>query len=209
MITDEVPDSGFAIYSKESGFVAMTLDTMSDEELVTRSKAGDQNAFSTLFLRYKIEVYSCVKTMVQNDVVTEDLWHDAYPKAWGHIQDLKEPSRFKFWLLTIAKRLAFDWLRKDGGIQTSPWEESGSPSDPIDHKTDAQVMIESVIARELVISIQAQMEPVYREILISTARGFSPAEIATKLGYKEGTITTYLSLARKQFRELYHKMNEN
>jgi RNA polymerase sigma-70 factor (ECF subfamily) len=146
--------------------------------------------------------------VVRNDAIAKDLWQDTYLKAWRHIQDLKEPSRFKPWLLTIAKRLAFDRRRKDDRERTSSLEEIRSTSDPIDYEADPQVMIESPTDADRIISALAQMEPIHRDILLLHAKGFSRAEIAQKLGYKESTVTTYLSLARKQFRQLYHGMDK-
>lgn len=189
-------------------FVLNYFDETPDKELIIRSKAGDQEAFGIVFLRYKVEVYTCLINVVQNDDIAEDLWQDTYVKAWRHIRDLKEPSRFKSWLLTIAKRLAFDWRRKEERERFSPLEESRSTSDPIDYEADPQVMIESARDADRVVSVLAQMEPVHREILLLNTRGFSRAEIAQKLGYKEGTVTTYLSLARKQFRQLYRIMDK-
>jgi len=208
-VTRSISDSLLCSWYKvKVVFVLNYFNETPDEELVIRSKAGDQNAFGIVFLRSKVEVYACIVNVVQNDEVAKDLWQDTYVKAWRHIQDLKDPSRFKFWLLTIAKHLAFDWRRKEDRERFSPLEESRSTSDPIDYEADPQVMIESARDADRVVSVLAQMEPVHRAILLLNANGFSRAEIAQKLGYKEGTVTTYLSLARKQFRQLYRIMDK-
>src|SRR5213078_575563 len=43
-----------------------------------------------------------------------------------------------------------------------------------------------------------------RDVLLLSASGYSRAEIAQQLGYKERTVKTYLHKAQKQFRDIYH-----
>ncbi len=176
-----------------------------DDVLVMCAKTGDQDAFAILFLRYKGEIYACLMQIVRSDETAKDLWQDTYVKAWSHIQKLNEPSRFKAWLLTIARHLAVDRLRKDRYERTSSLEENGGPCDPTNCDADLTVVVETDFVR----SILAKMEPVLREVLILSATGYSRAEIAHQLGYKESTITTYLSKARERFRQLYRIMGNN
>ena len=183
-----------------------TLDDLPDEELVRRSQARDQGAFVAVFLRYKTDIYVCLRNVIMNDAIAEDLWQDTYIKAWRHIRDLREPSRFKAWVLTIARRLAFDRRKKDDRERCSPLGESGSTSDPIDYEADPQVMVE--LDMERFVAALAQMDPVHREMLLLDVRGFSRAEIAQMLGYKEGTVVTYLSHARRQFRVFYYMLGK-
>ena len=179
-------------------------DNRSDEALVTHAKYGNQDAFGVLFLRYKGEIYAYLIKVVHDDEIARDLWQDTYVKAWRYVQDLKEPSRFKGWLLTIARRLALDWLREKSYEKTDPLEESPEGTyDPVDRRTDPEVTIE----RDYVRFILAEMDPIHRDVLLLNADGYSRTEIAQRLGYKESTVTTYLSSARKQFRQLYQAMS--
>jgi RNA polymerase sigma-70 factor (ECF subfamily) len=181
-------------------------DKLSDDQddvLVMRAKDGDQDAFSTLFLRYKGEVYICLIQVVRNDEVVKDLLQDTYVKAWGHIRTLIKPSRFKTWLLVIARNLGFDWLRRTLREKTGSLEGQMSTSDAVNEKTGP----EGVVETDYVLYVLAEMEPVLRDVLLLSAAGYSRAEIARQLGYKESTIRTYQSKARKQLRELYRMMD--
>lgn len=171
---------------------------MNDEDLVRRAQTGDQHTFGILFLLYKEEVYACLMQVVWNDEVVKDLWHDTYLKAWSNIQSLNEPARFRAWLITIARNLAFDWLRK------VRHERFGTSED--NEKIDDSANPEVVIERDYVRSVLAEMEPALREVLLLSISGYSRAEIAQMLGYKESTVINYLPKARKQFRQLYHTM---
>src|SRR5947207_6384998 len=98
------------------------LSADQDDELVMRAKDGDQDAFGTLFLRYRGEVYKSLMQVVRNDEVVKDLLQDTYVKAWSHIRSLINPSRFKAWLLVIARNLGFDWLRRHRREKTGSLE---------------------------------------------------------------------------------------
>jgi RNA polymerase sigma factor (sigma-70 family) len=171
-----------------------------DEVLAMYAKGGDRDAFTTLFLRYKGEIYLCLMQVAHSDKVAEDLWQDTYVKALSRIQSLREPSRFKPWVLMIAKRLALDWLRQNKREKTISLEaEDGNTSNLIDVNADPQLMVEE----DSVQSILAEMNPVYRNVLLLRADGYSRSEIAQQLRLTESTVTTYLSRAREQFRQRY------
>jgi RNA polymerase sigma factor (sigma-70 family) len=105
----------------------------------------------------------------------------------------------------MARNLAIDWLRRNLRRRTVLLGENRIAFDPIDEDADPQVVIE----REYVRSVLARIEPpVLRDVLVLyTIRGYSRAEIAHLLGYAEGTVTTYLSQARKQFWRLHRMMD--
>ncbi len=173
----------------------MSDDT--DAGLVTRAKAGDQEAFARLFLYYRLEIYGCLMKVVRSDEIAKDLFQDTYLKAWNNIQRLRDPSKFKRWLLTIARNLAFDQLRRYPPERVCSLEENGSTLDSTN----------DVIQRERALYILAMMKPVYREILLLDAQGYSRDEIANMLGYKAGTVRVYLPQARQQARQYRHMMD--
>lgn len=181
------------------------MSATKDDVLVMRAKKEDQDAFCTLFLRYREDIYRSLVQVVHNDEVVKDLLHDTYVKAWRHIASLNEPSSCKSWLIVIARNLAIDWLRQNPPRRTILLEGNGSAFNLIDENADSQIVVE----KEYVRSVLAQIEPpVLRNVLILHTFGYSRAEIAHLLGYAEGTITTYLSQARKQFWQLYKMMDQ-
>jgi RNA polymerase sigma-70 factor, ECF subfamily len=175
------------------------MQDKSDTELVMRAKAGDQEAYATLFLRYKVGVYNCLMKIVSNNSeVAQDLFQDTYLKAWENIQGLREPAKFGGWLLTLARNLAFDHRRKNPPERASPLEKSkGTSDDPSNTVIDAVSIVD----------VLKNIEPAtYREILILDAQGYSLAQIASELGYKESTVRIYMSKARRKARQLYHHL---
>ena len=61
--------------------------------------------------------------------------------------------------------------------------------------------------RELINLAMARLSPKLRLcLLLYTLNGFSPSETARAVGIKEASVGTYISLARKQFRLIYHHL---
>jgi RNA polymerase sigma-70 factor (ECF subfamily) len=174
----------------------------SDQALVMRAKGGDRDAFTAIFMSYRGEIYKCLMSVVRNDKVAEDLFQDTYVKALSNIQGLREPSRFRPWVLMIAKRLALDWHRQNLGGRTVSLEGEHT-SDLIDENADPQLVVE----KDSVQSILTEMDPVYQNVLLLRADGYSRAEIARLLKLSVSTVTTYQSRARKQFLQRYHAMS--
>jgi hypothetical protein len=96
---------------------------------------------------------------------------------------------------TLSPPVSFK--RKGRRKRTVPLREEGSK--PALPRTDAEIVPEA----DCVQSVLAEMEPVLREVFLLSAASYSLAEITHLLGYEEGTVTTYLAKARKQFRRLY------
>ena len=170
-----------------------------DEALVKLAQAkGDQEAYAALFLRHREVTYPCIMSVVHNDEVAKDLFQSTYIKGWLKIQTLKDPSRFKPWLLMIARNLAYDWLRQNSSKKFLTLEEI--------EVTDDTNPFEVVANTDEARYILAHMDPILRDVLLLNAQGYSRAEIARQLGFKEGTITTYLSQARTQFQQFRCKV---
>ena len=172
-------------------------DDMSDTELVMRAKVGDQEAFAALFLRHKVRIYHCLLKVVANEEVARDLFQDTYIKAWNHIQDLRETPKFRAWLLTLTRNLAFDYIRKNPPQRASPLEKYPGMSDDPAH---------GVTERDYILFILKKVKPaVYRDILILDAQGCPQADIARRLSLKESSVRIYMSKAREQARQLYRR----
>ncbi len=68
---------------------------------------------------------------------------------------------------------------------------------------------EEIIAqRELAQLALAEISPHFRECLILQLVGFSLSEVAELVGINEASVRTYVSSARRQFREAYSRLEQ-
>ncbi len=83
-----------------------------DAELIQRTLAGDDNAFSELVEKYQKQVHALAWRKVGDFHIAEDITQDTFLKAYQRLHTLKEPHRFAGWLYVIATRRCLAWFRK-------------------------------------------------------------------------------------------------
>src|SRR5882672_7483624 len=97
------------------------LDKDSDATLVTAIKRGDTIAFEKLVVRYKLRMFAVAKRITKNREDAEDVVQESFHKAFRHLSNFQEKSRFSTWMTRIAMNEAFMLLRRRRGIlETMP-----------------------------------------------------------------------------------------
>lgn len=61
---------------------------------------------------YRYQLYVAAYTILKNEADAQDAVCSAVLKAWEHLEQLREPRRFKAWLITITKNEAFQLKQK-------------------------------------------------------------------------------------------------
>lgn len=69
-------------------------------------------AFQHLYNKYSKLVYLCILTIVGDRRDAEELTDDTFIKVFNNRKRLIEQKNIKYYILTIAKNLAIDFLRK-------------------------------------------------------------------------------------------------
>ncbi|MBK3518614.1 RNA polymerase sigma factor [Carboxylicivirga marina] len=89
------------------------MESLSDEILVEKSRAGNQQAFAVLLERHTDYCYSIVYRMINVKAEAEDIVQDAFVTVWQKIRSFdSQKAKFTTWLYSIATRMAIDALRK-------------------------------------------------------------------------------------------------
>lgn len=84
-------------------------DLAEDLDLVLRSARGDQGAFALIYARHQTLVFQVASRLLLNPADGADLTQEAFLKAWEQIPTLREPERFRSWLLRIVVNTALNW----------------------------------------------------------------------------------------------------
>ena len=92
----------------------MSMQLLSDNELVKLYMNGNEESLSILVKRHKRRVFSYIYLITRNKALTEDIFQETFFKV---IQTLKkqqyiEEGKFLPWILRIAKNLIIDHFRK-------------------------------------------------------------------------------------------------
>ena len=81
-------------------------------EALDRAKAGDINAFQTLFAEFQNPLKSYLYRLVTDRNDVDDLTHDAFIRAFDKLSTFNQESSLKTWVFKIATNLAYDYLRR-------------------------------------------------------------------------------------------------
>ena len=111
----------------------------SDNTLIFRAQAGDEQAFADLMRAYHPFVYAIVMEIVNNPQDAEEVVQDTFVNAYRGLTQYQEMAKFKNWLAEIARNRARSWLRKQR-IDTIPIEEVSKPTPGTQDLPDDQLI---------------------------------------------------------------------
>ena len=80
---------------------------------------GQEDAIGKVYDEYKNLMYFIIASYISLPEDCEDVLSEAFIKAIEHRADLKDPSKIKAFLSTIARNTALDFLKKNREIPSS------------------------------------------------------------------------------------------
>jgi RNA polymerase sigma-70 factor, ECF subfamily len=189
----------FTVFSINSG-PGSSLDAL--ENLLTRAKSGEEEAFGELYDLYFKKIYKFIYYRVSHKEVAEDLAEDVFVKAHTKLSSLSENNSFEGWLYQIARNLVIDYYReKKSTIALEEIENTleyeTNIVDIVSLKEQQKVLIK--LLKELTSDQQAVIKLKFFEDLDNP-------EIATLLGKEEGAVRVIQHRAIARLQELIHKL---
>ena len=87
-------------------------ESLEDNDLVTRTLAGDTRSYEELVRRYERLVGRVLYPYARRETSAEDLVQETFLRAYDRLETFNPEYRFKTWLLAIANNLGVDTLRR-------------------------------------------------------------------------------------------------
>lgn len=156
--------------------------------LVLRAKAGDNDAFGTLYDRYLDLVYRYIYFRVGSHPLAEDLTSETFLRALRRITDFTWQGRdFGAWLVTIARNLVTDHFKSSRyRLEVTTAEVLDVPIDGAHIPENAVV---TAIINDRVLRAVRELNPEQQEcVVLRFLHGLSLAETALIMGKKSGAI---------------------
>ena len=164
------------------------LASLSDDALFRRSRAGDEEAFATLYRRRQGAVYRFALQMSGSDTTAEEVTQETFLAL---IRGGWEPARgpLEAWLIGVARRQVLRRLKRD--CRYLPVEDD-APQPPmiLDDLTRGEAL---EALRQAVLALPAQ----YREVVVlCDIQEISYEEAARVLDCAVGTVRSRLHRGR-------------
>lgn len=178
---------------------------------IEKALTGDQNAFTKLLDHYWSEVYFFILKRSGNETEAEDITIQTFSKAFEKIATYKTEFAFNTWLLTIAKNLHIDWIRKNQQnlfLEIDNEEESPYFNIPDDSLTIEDQLIQEQNLANLKAYIK-QLKPHYQQMIqLRYFQEMSYNEIAEEINEPLTNVKVKLLRAKKLLTELIQNKKE-
>ncbi|HUQ80296.1 MAG TPA: RNA polymerase sigma factor [Gemmatimonadaceae bacterium] len=171
----------------------------SDEQLVHRTLAGEQDAFAVLVRRHRRAALARALAVLGNPADADDIAQEAFVHAYEQLATCRQPDRFAAWLMTIVHRRALNGLRSSKRRRLAPLDDTIEAE-----QSDAPVReLERADLRAQLLAALARLAPVQREIvLLADVEHWSHERIAAATGVSVLMSRRHLSDARRRLRTL-------
>ena len=177
---------------------------MSDEDVVTRIRAGETGLYATLMRRYNQRLFRVVRSVVTNDGEAEDVLQEAWVRAYAHLNQFEGRASFSTWLTRIAFHEAL--ARTRNSKRWRPLENRGGEiMAEVDRRQTTSVTPESqALSGELGRMLQAAVDALpetYRSVFVlREVEQLSTRETAESLDLSEEAVKTRLHRSRALLR---------
>jgi RNA polymerase sigma factor (sigma-70 family) len=173
----------------------------SEGDLVRLALTGDPTAFASLYRANVGAVSRVVRAGIANGEAAADTVQDVFVKALERLGSLREPDRFRPWLLAIARHAVVDRHRSAGRAPTTSLDEEWA-EEPVEAGPSSEELAELSELADLVAGCVAALS--LRDataVSMVTHLGLGPAEVAVALGVSRDTAKVIIHRARRHLRD--------
>lgn len=176
------------------------------EELVTRSRQGDREAFGDLVRKYQDRLFHGIARIVGSRVDAEDLVQEAFVQAYVKLAAFRGHCSFYTWLYRIALNLAYSNARRRQVRKALEWTREVREDIPADSAASPSERMERAEESERIRRALSALSEEHRALLVLRGvEGFDYQTIAEVMNLNPGTVRSRLHRARANFRENLHR----
>jgi RNA polymerase sigma-70 factor (ECF subfamily) len=172
----------------------------SEEELISRLKDRDQQAFSYLYDHYAGALNGIICRMVEEPQLAEDILQEAFLKVWNNFAQYdSSKGRLFTWMINITRNLTIDTLRSKGyKKQRQISKDENSVSNYHDKNFGADQFDTIGLHKQV-----ANLKPEQRSIIdLAYFNGYTQEEISKEMGIPLGTVKTRMRAAIVELRKM-------
>lgn len=170
-----------------------------DRDLVELVRSGDLPAFEKLYRAHAPAVYRVARRRLADPEGASDVVQETFARALASLERLREPERFRPWILSIARNAATDVARSSSRL--SPFLEDSALSVASDERGPEQLAELAELVSLMNVSVADLFPRDARALYLVTQLGMSPPEVAKSLGITTGAAKVTIHRARQRLRD--------
>ena len=183
-----------------------------DEQLISRFQAGDENAYVELVNRFKDKLTNFVYYFLKDEELSEDIVQDTFIKLYEKKHYYKPVAKFSTWIYTIARNLANTELRKKNRAKIMYLSHMKYDKKNHDLESKDQSLISKIeneyLLDELHSAIDRLPDNYKTAIILRDIQGLNYDEISNIVGVPLGTIKSRINRARLQLQVYLKKFKK-
>jgi len=187
---------------------ACVSDPAGERTLVVAAKNGDEQAFETLFKRYKRKTFAVVLRYTHAVEDAEDIVQQSFYKAFVHLCQFQGESSFSTWLTRIAINEALMFLRRIGAVREVSLDDIRDaqgraasleiPDSSADPETRCSQREEVRILSKAVRNLRPRLRTT---IALSELRELSTSETARRMGLSVAAVKARIFRGKRKLRQ--------
>lgn len=173
---------------------------------VAEARAGNVEAWESLFRRYRLPLYVYVFELVRDEQTSLDLVQETFLNAFRHIASLRDDEKFGSWLFSIAHQKCIQqWRRRDREAELRE-ELANAPT--AGDETPLDLLIREEQEAKFMRLLEKLPWPQRSALLLHFVEDFSLEEIARITNTQVGTVKSRLHYAKRALRKLLGETKE-
>ena len=185
----------------------------SDAELIAAALRGDAASFEPLVQKYSPRVFATARRYARRESEVEDIVQEIWLKAYSKLASFRGDAPFDHWLMRLAVRTCFDFLRghqrnreatfTDLTEPEDDWLErfAAAPESTSEHADAAKQLVERILEQ---LSPSARMVITLLEIEDRTVK-----EIAELTGWSVALVKVRAFRARAEMRKVLARITKD
>ncbi len=176
-----------------------------DQEFIAAVLKGDAASFEPLITKYSPRVFATARRYARKESEIEDIVQEIWMKAFNKLASFRGDAPFEHWLMRLAVRTCYDFLRGHQRNRETTFTELSEPetdwlerfaADPVRAPDD------EAAARQLIERLMAQLTPAARLVIqLLEIEEKSVKEIAALTGWSIPLVKVRAFRARAEMKK--------
>lgn len=176
---------------------------MTEEELITRCRGGDLEAFAIIYARYENQVYRYAYHLLGHREDADDIKQETFVRAHGAIGKFRSEASLQTWLMRICANLCRDRIKSWERRKVAYKADLPEPTWGVAHEeTIPHTAVERAETNALIMRALHALPAAHREIIVlHDVEEMSYEEIARILGCSNASAKLRVFRARRRLKE--------
>ncbi|WP_285010934.1 RNA polymerase sigma factor [Pedobacter faecalis] len=165
-------------------------DDFEEKELLIRLKAGDKQAFESLYHRYKHRIAANLLRLLKSEELAEEILQDMFVRLWDRRSSINPEQSFRSYLFRVAENKVMDYYRRMARDKRMREKLTAAVSELYSHiEEDIFSKENSRLLQEAIDQLPPQRKQVF---ILCKMEGKSYKEVAELLSISPSTINDHL-----------------